>query len=288
MEDATIDSYISLINQSRAEHLMAYADAAHRVAQFILKKNRTVRRMKSVMACGGTLTESMRETISLAFGGARVHNTYGSRDCGSMACECARGGFHVFENRVVLEIVDDQAQPVPLGQPGRILVTLLGNHGFPLIRYEIGDIGRYSTVDCACGIPTRTLSAIEGRDIEFLVTSTGGYISPIYFRHLIGVVHNPGVIRQFQIVQHSKEDVELKLVPEPGASDEVLKDSIAKIRRDLLSVLGEPMSLRTRLLESIPESGSGKFIFALNRIQQQLSAPMRADGPVIDPGAIYQ
>src|SRR5215472_977532 len=262
MEDAEIEAYINLINRSCADHLMAYSDAAHRVAQYILKHGRKVRPLKSVMACAATLTEDMRYTISSGFGGARVHNTYGSRDCGSMACECGRGAFHVFENRVVLE-----AGPTGAGHAALILVTLLENYGFPLIRYEIGDMGTYSKEACDCGIPTRILSGVEGRDIEFLFTTAGGYISPIYFRHLIGVMHNPGVIRQFQIVQHAMDRVELKLVAEPGAADRLLQDSVAKIRRDLVAVLGQPMTLKIEIVESIPASGSGKFIFALNRVK---------------------
>jgi phenylacetate-CoA ligase len=266
MEDAEIEAYIDLINRSRAEHLMAYSDAAHRVAQYILKHDRKVRPLKSVMACAATLTENMRHVISSGFGGARVHNTYGSRDCGSMASECSRGAFHIFENRVVLE-----AGPNGAGRAGPILVTLLENYGFPLIRYEIGDMGTYSGETCGCGIPTRLLSSVEGRDIEFLFTSSGGYISPIYFRHLIGVVHNPGVIRQFQIVQHTMDHVELKLVAEPGAADKLLQNSVAKIRRDLVAVLGQRMTLKIEMVESIPASGSGKFIFALNRVKTPIS-----------------
>ncbi len=268
MEDAEIDSYIQQINNSSVEYMMAYSDAAHRMARRIAQTGRTVRPLKAVMACAGTLTEEMRRTIAKAFGGARVHNMYGSRDCGAMACECAHQSLHVLDNKVILEAVDPQGSSVPAGQPGRILVTILGNYGFPLIRYEIGDVGVLTNKLCDCGLPTQVLDRVEGRSIEFLVTTSGGYISPIYFRHLIGVVHNPGAIRRFQIVQYARDRAELALEKEPGATEASVGSSTENIRRDLIAVFGPEMKLRINVVDRIPEADSGKFIFAINKIRQ--------------------
>lgn len=268
MDDPEIEAYLHSINNSRIEHLMAYSDAAYRFAEYILASRRSVRSLKSVMACAGTLTEPMRKSISEAFGGARVHNMYGSRDCGAMACECASGSFHIFDNKVILEAVDRDEEPVNQGEPGRILVTLLGNYGFPLIRYEIGDAGAFSDKTCSCGLQTRILDRVEGRNIEFLVTAAGGYVSPIYFRHLIGVVHNPGAIRRFQIVQHARDRVVLSLEKEPGAADSVLGSVVENIRRDLMTVFGGPMHLQIDIVSQIPESASGKFLCSINKTGQ--------------------
>lgn len=268
MDEPEIEAYLRSINSSRVEHLMAYSDAAYRLAEYILAKRCSVRPLKSVMACAGTLTEPMRKSISEAFGGARVHNMYGSRDCGAMACECASGSFHIFDNKVILEAVDRDGEPVSNGEPGRILVTLLGNYGFPLIRYEIGDAGVFSDKTCSCRLQMRILDRMEGRNIEFLVTAAGGYVSPIYFRHLIGVVHNPGVIRRFQIVQHERDRVVLSLEKEPGAADSVLGSAVESIRRDLMTVFGGPMNLQIDIVTRIPESASGKFICSINKTGQ--------------------
>lgn len=268
MDDADIDSYVETINESSVEHIMAYSDAAYQAAKRILESRRPVRTLKSVMACAGTLSQEMRDTISRAFGNARVQNMYGSRDCGAMACECRQGSFHVFENKVLLETVNLQGQAVPTGQPGRILVTLLSNYGFPLIRYDIGDVGVFSEKACTCGIPTRLLERVEGRSIEFLVTASGGYISPIYFRHLIGVVHNPGVIRRFQIVQYAQDRVVLSLEKESGVTEAAIASAVENIRRDLMAVFGPKMSLQIDFVNRIEESASGKFISSVNRMGQ--------------------
>ena len=265
MEDAEIDAYVQAINGSRIRHMMSYADAAYRLAEYLRMRNVSVRPLKSVMACAGTLSEEMRQSISKAFS-SRVHNMYGSRDCGAMACECAQGALHILDNKVILETVDQSGSPVSPGQPGRILVTLLGNYGFPLIRYEIGDVGVLSDRCCDCGLPTRVLERVEGRSIEFLVTANGGYISPIYIRHLIGVVHNSGFIRRFQIVQYAQDHAVLALEKENRAPQAELEHSVANIRRDLLSVFGPGTKLDINLVDRIAESDSGKFICSINRI----------------------
>src|SRR5262249_13193906 len=109
---------------------------------------------------------------------------------------------------------------------------------------------------------------VEGRSVEFLVTSEGEYVSPAYFIHLIGVVHNPGVIRRFQIVQHARDRVVLLLEVEPGAVDHVLSPALKNIRRDLLAVFGPSMLLKIDVVPKIQDSASGKFIFALNKTGQ--------------------
>jgi phenylacetate-coenzyme A ligase PaaK-like adenylate-forming protein len=79
----------------------------------------------------------------------------------------AQGAFHIFDNKVILETVGPNGEPVPSGQPGKILVSLLGNYGFPLIRYEIGDVGVRSGKSCDCGLPLAVLDRVEGCNTEF-------------------------------------------------------------------------------------------------------------------------
>ena len=120
-------------------HLMTYVDAAERLVQCARLHGLPMPRFHSIMACAGTVFEGNRRLLTDAFGG-KVHNKYGSRECTDMVCENSSGELLIFANHVLLEVVDDSGRAVAEGQSGRILVTLLGNHSFPLIRYEIGDM----------------------------------------------------------------------------------------------------------------------------------------------------
>ena len=263
MEDAQVRQYIDLINSSSVDHMMAYVDAAVHMARFIEKTNTRVKPLKSIMACAGTVTPDVEEILSRVFQ-CNVHNQYGSRDCSGIACSCERGGMHIYSNVLAVEVVGEDDRALPVGQTGRVLVTLLGNYEFPMIRYEIGDVGALSAETCPCGRPFPLLKSIEGRSVEFLVSTEGGYVSPVYIRHLIGVVHNPGVIRRFQLVQQTEVAFELRLELESGVANEAKQSALSLVRRDLRTVLGERSELNIVEMDEIPLSGSGKFLYTIN------------------------
>jgi phenylacetate-CoA ligase len=265
MSDADIEKYLETINASSITHMMAYVDAAYQIANYALKRGKRVKRLESIMACAGTVTDDVRQTLSQVFQ-AKVHNKYGSRECADMACECEAGGLHIYGNNTFLEVVDDQGNPLAEGQRGRILVTLLSNYSFPLIRYEIGDEGALSGRQCACGRPFPLLDRLEGRKVEFLMDNDGGYVSPIYIRHLIGVVHNPGCIHRFQLIQTSVTEYDLKLEVEPDTLPSFLKEVSGKIERDLKAVLGSHSRIDIRAVQEIPVTDSGKFLYCINKV----------------------
>lgn len=268
MDDARMADYLREIGESRIDHLMAYVDAAYELARFQEKSGKPMRPLRSVMACAGTVTDEVREKLSRVFG-ARVHNKYGSRECADMACECAAGGFHIYATGIHLEIVDDAGQPVPAGTTGRILVTLLQNRRFPIIRYEIGDIGALSSAACECGSPLPLLERVEGRISEIITAANGAYVSPVYIRHAIGVAHNDGSIERFQFVQIDRAAYTLAVQMDGNFSAEKFEEFVARLRRDLETVLGIGAQLEISRVAEISPSESGKFLYVRNLHQSK-------------------
>lgn len=268
MNDADIERYLDIINETPVHHMMAYVDAAQAIARYSQRRNRAVRPLRSIMACAGTVTDDARNILRETFE-ARIHNKYGSRDCADMACECPEGGLHIYSQQVVLEVVDNVGNLVPPGDTGRLLVTLLGNRSFPLIRYDIGDRGALSVETCRCGRPFPLLARVEGRQVEFLRNSSGGYVTPAYVIHLIGVVHNHGVIRRFQLVQESVARCRILIEEEEGANPEMLRKSLSDIERDLKLVFGGECRFDIERVDRILETASGKFLYTINRMSPQ-------------------
>ena len=263
LSDADCAAILADLRARGARHVMAYVDAIDQVARFA-ESHGGAPQLESIMACAGTVTDDTRDRLVRVFG-ARVHNKYGSRECTDMACACAHGGLHVYTPHAVLEIVDDTGAPCPPGVTGRVLVTLPGNATFPLIRYEIGDVAAWAEAGpCPCGRPFPRLLHIEGRSVEFLRAADGAYVSPVYIRHLIGVVHNPGALRRFQLTQHDALRFTLLVEPDPAAAPGALADARALIERDLRAVLGATAQIEWRAVERIPDSASGKFLYTRN------------------------
>jgi phenylacetate-CoA ligase len=263
MEDDHIRSYLTIINNSRIDFMIAYVDAIQQIARFARRHHISVRPLTAIMTTGGTLTEDARTEIREVFH-ARVHNKYGSRDAGEIACECAHGGLHVLPH-ILAEVVDEHGNPAPTGATGRLIITFLGNASFPLIRYDITDMASLSDTSCPCGSPFPMLDRLEGRATDFLFSSAGGFVSPVYIRHVVGVVHGKGKIKRFQLVQSSAVDYSLALLPETGVNAQDLEPLKQPLLTDLKAVLGETARIDMQVVDSIPETSGGKFRYIINR-----------------------
>lgn len=265
MEAADLDAHLDTLAASGVRFLMAYTDAAHQLALHARKRAKPAPRLSAIMACAGTLTPEIRATLADVFG-ARVHNKYGSRDAGEMACDCEQGRLHELSGSVHLEVVDSAGQPCAPGVSGRLLVTCLENAVFPIIRYEIGDVAAWSAEPCRCGRGMPVLDRLEGRASDFVRSAAGGYVSPVFIRHVIGVVHNPGnFIERFQLEQTEAASfilrVQSRSAPE-GAQRETWWQALA---HDLHEVLGHEAEIALEITPHIPESASGKFLHLINR-----------------------
>lgn len=130
-----------------AAFLYTFPSAAHRLARLILEDQAPpLRGLKVVVATGEVLYGFQRQEIEEAFG-CPVAREYGSGEVGCMAFQCEAGMLHATVENVYLEVLPDPRLPVG----GRILVTPLHNRLFPLLRYELGDVGTLEASVCPCG-----------------------------------------------------------------------------------------------------------------------------------------
>jgi phenylacetate-CoA ligase len=90
--------------------------------------------------------------------------TYSSTEMGATFSECEYGqGGHVHPELIIVEIIGEDNQPVPDGEPGEIVVTTLGVEGMPLLRFRTGDVAAKRVEQCACGRNSFRLTPLVGR-----------------------------------------------------------------------------------------------------------------------------
>jgi phenylacetate-coenzyme A ligase PaaK-like adenylate-forming protein len=131
-----------------------------------------------------------------------VLDTYASTEFGAIAAECSEAqGLHVFEDLLLVEVVDEQNRPVPPSTAGaKLLVTNLYNRALPLIRYELTDLATVATGPCACGRPHLRLAAIQGRREEVLsLKARGGGRVSLHAVQLSSPLLQMAAVRQFQL-----------------------------------------------------------------------------------------
>ena len=93
-----------------------------------------------------------------------LFSTYASTEMQTSITECGHHcGGHVPADMLLVELLDEQNNPVPEGEEGEVVITTLGVRGMPLLRFKTGDICIARTGRCACGRTTMRLSSVIGR-----------------------------------------------------------------------------------------------------------------------------
>src|SRR5690349_5700161 len=207
--------------------------------------------LRAVSTTVEPLFEEYRSTLRDVFG-CEAFDQYGCGEVEAIAMECgAHDGLHVTEERVIVELGDD----------GRVIVTDLDNHAFPLIRYRNGDLAVPGETGCACRRSGQKLQRILGRIGDVINGPNGNRVHPEFFTHLInetGVAHRRK-LRKYQVIQEGDGHLEWSLVCEP------LDD---RDRELLIARLGEYLGqvrVDLRVVEDIPTARSGKFQYVVRR-----------------------
>jgi phenylacetate-CoA ligase len=107
----------------------------------------------------GASIPSVRRRIEEAWN-ATAFDHAGATEIGAYGYSCqARDGIHANEAEFIAEVLDPAGRPVGEGQTGELVVTNLGRHGWPVVRYRTGDLAVWGGRGCACG---RTFLKLPG------------------------------------------------------------------------------------------------------------------------------
>lgn len=191
--------------------------------------------------------------------GARTLPLYSSKEGHRMAHRCpACGRWHVNDEQVIIEILDEDDNAVGPGESGRVVVTPIWSYAQPLIRYEQGDFAtRGDHGVCARGLSS--IDEIVGRVRHMFVMPDGSRIVPTLTPAAIAAL-NAGM---FQVAQISRDEVEVRYVALPNgrpANTELAEKELA---------LQFQSSLTTtfRVLPSLDVVPGGKHIEFVNELE---------------------
>ena len=118
---------------------------------------------------GPDLDNSLRRQLEELWG-CPVYDNYGTPDvAGAFECQ-HKAGLHFMEDCSYFEIVDTETgAPVPPGETGNLVVTILHRHVPPMIRFNVRDLARIiSEEKCACGSSFRRMDKFLGRSDDMV------------------------------------------------------------------------------------------------------------------------
>jgi phenylacetate-CoA ligase len=249
--------YVQALRDFRGDYLEGYPSSVYAIAQYILENKLAPVSFKACFATAETLYDHQRQAIYEAFG-CKTFNQYGCGEMAVFAAECEQGGMHLSPEIGIVEVVDDNNNPVAPGQTGHLICTSLINRVQPFIRYRIGDIGSLKTGSCPCGRPLPLLGQIEGRVDDVLVTPDGrriGRLDPV-FKGTRGIL-------EAQVVQDDLNTFRVRIVPSANYKDSDGQNILNNLAQRLGKVI-----IHIELVPYIERTSAGKFKAVLCNIKR--------------------
>lgn len=132
----------------------------------------------------------------------KLFSTYASTEMQTAFTECGEGrGGHLQPDLLIVELLDEQHQPVKSGEPGEVTITTLGIEGMPLLRYKTGDICMAYHDKCGCGRNTLRLSPVIGRKKQMIKFKGTTLFAPALFDLLNGMAE----VKDYTVEVYSNE-----------------------------------------------------------------------------------
>lgn len=263
LSENSMRAYFKQCQRFQPKYLYGYASALYTFARFLLENGIDGRslHLKVIVCTSEVLHNYQKEIIEQAFGCCAV-NEYGAAETGIIAFECPNRNIHIACENVYVEFMSNGEHVQP-EQTGNIIVTNLNNMVMPIIRYEIGDIGKPSAESCPCGRGLTLIDTIEGRDNDVIITTDGGVIHGEIISYIVRVIlKKGGGIKEIKVIQKELDKLLVLVVKDERFSSEtetVLKEHIRKF-------VGEGMDITLEYVDRIPREASGKIRYVVSEL----------------------
>ena len=111
-----------------------------------------------------------------------LYSTYASTEMQTSFTECEmHQGGHIPADLIIVELLDENNQPVEDGMPGEVTITTIGVEGMPLVCFKTGDICIRFNEPCKCGRTSARLSSVIGRKGQMIKFKGTTIYPPILF-----------------------------------------------------------------------------------------------------------
>ena len=252
-----LNDFYRKCQRRRPAYLFGYSSMVYEFALFVRTAGLEGRclGLKAAICTAESIPVSYRQEIQETLG-CRVVSEYGAAESGIISYECPLGSHHISEDTVLLELLGADNRPVPDGEVGRVVVTVLHSTSAPIIRYALGDFAIRSSLKCDCGVNLGALDRIIGRTSGVIVTPSGKCFHSIALYYVMkDYAARFGAVRQFRAVQTALNQMDVYLVQDTGATtvaDEFLAHLVQK-------KFGGELNVTFIKCEQLPRSASGKL-----------------------------
>ncbi len=257
-----VEAIVKRLNKGGFEYYSGYPSIISTLAHLIQEKGFEITAPPKIIFTGAeNLYEHQRRIMENVFH-CPVTDQYGfSEGCGN-ASRCEMDVFHEDFEYGILECVD--CVRLENGDlQGRIVATGFASYAMPFIRYDVGDIGVWSSTECKCGRHSKVLKKIVGRIEDYVITPEGRRI--MRFDYIFKDAHN---VKEAQVVQYEPNSICLRIVRRPEYSKRDEEHLKAKVK----SWISSSLRVQFEYVNEIEREPNGKIraVKSFLRNQQQV------------------
>lgn len=240
--EKSFHNWITYIKKKKIKIIYGYATILKEFAEFVVMHNVEIQGIKSVISTSEKLEN--RELISQAFN-CPVYDQYGCREILAIGIEDSQGNMIIADDNVVLNINDR----------GALIVTALHSYGFPLINYEVGDIGE--TLDLSNNdtdsLPFSKMKLKIGRETENFLSKDGHTVSSSSLSTALSM-HDIR-IREQQIIQKAYSNFHIKYIAKESFNYNKYRNVVFSVFK---KYFGEKIDIKFEEVDQIEKEKSGK------------------------------
>lgn len=249
-----MEKALKKIKSENHKVIITYPSIINNLAIFAKENDFKINNLKGIITYGEKLEPQFQKNIYNSFN-CKPFSRYSTEELGVLANTRVDSNEMILNQvNYLIEILDENNQPVDEGETGKVVVTDFNSHIIPLIRYDTGDLATLLSYKNGLAY---TISNIEGRKLETVYTTSGNPLMPFNINIMMSKVEG---IYQFQFIQEAKTQYKLKILPQKNFDN----SSLDELEKQYKLLLGEDASLNIVFVDEIETLKSGKRPYIMN------------------------
>lgn len=256
LSDKVLEDVLETFRRKKFDNINGYTSSIVLFAKFLQQKNIILKEICPTLKCCVVTSEMLfpedKLLLEKQFGIPTV-NEYGASELDLIAFQNPEGEWQVNAETLFVEILDEENNPVPNGQEGRVVITSLYNKAHPFIRYDIGDLG---VLDEKSTLEKPILKKLIGRTNDIAILPSGKKSPGLTFYYVTkSIIEDDGNVQEFVIKQTKIDTFEIEYVSRIALTESQIKD----IEKAIETYLESGLTFHFSRKEKLVRSKSGKL-----------------------------
>ncbi|MGB9748602.1 MAG: phenylacetate--CoA ligase family protein [Candidatus Woesearchaeota archaeon] len=247
---------LRIIKRVKPKWLNYFPSSIYNMSKIAEIKDLRSLKIKGIITHAEILTKTMKNRIENTFN-TDVYDEYGTTEFVRMAWQCKeKHYYHIDADSLFIEVIDKNGENVGYNKGGFIVVTGLLNYMFPLIRYNMYDIGELSDEKCNCGLNLPLIKGVYGRQENFIKLPSGRIISPQLFIDALDKIKE---LNGFQLFKKTKNELLINILL--SQQNKKIENRIKnKIINCLQKITNGELNIIVETVDKLKKTERGKII----------------------------